>query len=142
MAKKTSKLMKLRNKADRLITKLYTGQPCIICKQLGIINTYRTCGHHCVNRSLSGYLRHDLLNIIPLCPSHHKFSNEIAAHSTYQPAQVAFVEWLRKYQPDRYDLLMNYKQMQGKIDYAKRVEELELALSIPPFGEDVIFGGI
>jgi len=132
--------MTWRKKADRLVTKLFTGQPCMICKSLGKINTYKTCGHHIVAKSLSAQLRHELLNIIPLCEEHHNFSVEIAPHSKYQPAQKAFLNWLEAISPDRYELLLTYKRYSSKkVDYRKRCEELQGYLDNPPFGEDILY---
>lgn len=125
MKKKNPNSITLRTKCDKLITKFYSGKPCIICyQQTGVLNKYMTCGHHIVNRSLCAALRHDTRNIIPLCPTHHKFSNTLAAHSTYQPAQTAFVEWLKENYEVGYELLMTYKQIQKTKTYQELAEEL------------------
>ena len=105
-----------KGKCDKLVTKLFTGQQCVICKSQGRVNTRLTCGHHIVAKSLSAYFRHLVENIICLCPEHHTFGIVIAAHSKYQPAQVAFINWLLN-MPDQYHLLHNYKTMEGVIDY-------------------------
>ena len=94
-----------RNKADKEVTKYYSGLPCVVCG-----SDYMTCGHHVVSRSISAYLRHHPFNIIALCPTHHKFSNELAAHSKNPLAQVEFVKWLKKNMPKGYNLLRAYKQ--------------------------------
>ena len=112
-----------RNRCDKLISRLYRGKPCVICLQQGITNT-NTCGHHIVNRSLSAALRHDLHNIIALCPSHHKFGNICSAHSTYQPAQVAFVEWLKRNDGEGYYCLINYKGIEKDKSYQEIYQEL------------------
>lgn len=118
MAKRSDSSKYWRKKADKAVTDYYKGKPCVICK-----STYRTCGHHIVERSLSAYCRHLEDNIIPLCESHHKWSNEIAAHSRYLPAVVAFKDWLKENLPMSYQLLLEYKKYTGiKVNYRKRYE--------------------
>ena len=108
-----------RKKADAEVSKYYRGQPCKVCGSV-----QNTCGHHIVARSLSSSLRHSPKNIIPLCHFCHMFSNELAAHSRYQPAQTAFVQWLKDNYPDGYDLLMTYKHYAGsKVDYEQAYNE-------------------
>ena len=102
-----------RKKADKEVTKYYTGLPCKICG-----TTHQTCGHHIVERSLSAYFRHCPYNIIALCIKHHKFSNEIAAHSKNPLAVKAFIEWLKNNYPKGYECLETYKQYTGSdVDY-------------------------
>ena len=134
-----SKNIKWRDKCDRVITEIFTGQPCFICKLSGMANTTNTVGHHCVNRSLSAYYRHCIENIIPLCPTHHTMGVEVAAHSAYPPAQTAFVQLLRMYRKPTYDILMDYKRFAGtKVDYEKRYHELVSIRDTAPFGEDLM----
>lgn len=94
-----------RKKADGEVTKYYTGQPCIVCG-----TTYQTCGHHLVERSLSAYLRHNPKNIVALCTRHHKYDNDLAAHSKNPLAVKAFAEWVKMNYPEGYKLLVTYKQ--------------------------------
>jgi len=102
-----------RNKADKEVSKYYKGQPCAVCG-----TTYQTCGHHIVERSLSAYLRHHILNLIALCPNHHKFSNDLAAHSKNPLAVKAWAAWLEANWPTSYELLEVYKHFRGeKVDY-------------------------
>ncbi len=117
--KKNPNSKTFRNKCDKRISEMYRGKACAVC---GI--KVNTCGHHIVNRSLSAALRHDLRNIICLCPAHHKFSNELAAHSTYQPAQTAFVNWLKTFDTEGYFCLMNYKRIIKEKTYQETYLEL------------------
>jgi len=142
MAKKRVKYSNLwwRGKADKLITKLYTGQPCVICKTMGRINTYQTCGHHVVNKSLSAFYRHDLRNIIPLCQEHHTMGVEIAAHSRYALAVAEYLKWLKIHRPVAYKILKTYKRKGAcKVNYEQACERLEKYIREPDFGEGLMY---
>lgn len=119
MAKNNPNSKTWRNKCDKLISKMYSGKPCVVCG-----TKINTCGHHIVNRSLSAALRHDLRNVIPLCPTHHKFSNELAAHSVYQPAQMEFVNWLSVNDKEGYECLTTYKSIKKTKTYQEIYQEL------------------
>ena len=107
-----------RNRADKEVTKYYTGLPCAICG-----TTHNTCGHHIVPREVPTF-RHDPDNLIPLCEKHHKYSNDLAPHSSNILAQEAFVKWLRENRPKAIELLETYKQFKGvKSDYREAYEE-------------------
>ncbi len=125
----TSKLKKLKKACDRLITEIFTGQPCEVCKSQGRIETFRTCGHHACNKSLSAYYRHVPKNIVVLCPKHHMFSNDIAPHSGNIRAIDAFVDWLKEHRPDAWHCIETYKLHTGDylgIDfYEERLEILK-----------------
>jgi hypothetical protein len=114
-----------QKKADDLITQICTGKPCAVCH-----TTYRTCGHHLVSRKVA-LLRHNLLNLIVLCDTHHNFSNDLAPHSSYLPAVVAFGEWLKENHPQKWDLMMNYKKITGEVDYENACKILTEIMSIP-----------
>ena len=108
-----------RNKADKEVTKYFTGNPCVVCG-----TTFMTCGHHIVERSLSAYYRHHPYNLVALCPTHHKFSNDLAAHSKNPLAVKAWLEWLERNRPISYDLLDTYKQHTGeKVDFEQAYYE-------------------
>ena len=108
-----------RRKADKEVTKYFRGEPCAVCG-----TRLNTCGHHIVERSLSAYLRHHPKNLIALCPTHHKFSNELAAHSKNPLAVRAFTDWLKANRPNSYALLETYKQYRGeKVDYEEEYEQ-------------------
>ena len=101
-----------RNKADKEVTKYFSGLPCKVC---GF--TYMTCGHHIVHRSVA-YYRHHPHNIIPLCPKHHKFSNDLAPHSNNPLAVNCWLLWLMNNCEVGYQCLMEYKLHLGeKVDY-------------------------
>jgi DNA-binding transcriptional LysR family regulator len=108
-----------RNKADKEVSRYHTGLPCAVCG-----TTRLTCGHHIVERSLSAFYRHHPYNLIALCPDHHTWSNDLAAHSRHPKAVKAFVDWLKEHHPRRYDLLDTYKQHRGeKVDYEENYNE-------------------
>ena len=101
-----------KKKADKEVTKYYTGLPCKVCG-----SEHMTCGHHIVHRSVA-YFRHHPHNIIPLCPKHHKFSNDLAPHSNNPLAVEAFLDWLNENCWSGYQCLKEYKQHLGeKVDY-------------------------
>ena len=104
--------MNYKKKADKEVSKYYAGQPCAICG-----TTYMTCAHHIVQRTVA-YYRHHPHNLIPLCPKHHKFGNDIAPHSNNPLAVEAFVKWLRTNRKSGYKCLKEYKKHLGeKVDY-------------------------
>ena len=106
-----------RTKADTEVTKYYTGLPCKICDKTN------TCGHHLVRREVA-YYRHHPQNIIPLCPLHHKYSNDIAAHSTNLLAQTAFKEWIEENYRAGYKCLQEQGLHEGeKVDYEQAYNE-------------------
>ena len=110
-----------RNKADKENTRLHRGKPCEICG-----TTHQTCGHHVVERSISAYYRHDQRNMVDLCTTHHKFSNEIAPHSKNPLAVEAWLKWLRKNRQDANKILSTYKLKTGaKIDYEQKFNDLK-----------------
>lgn len=114
-----------RNKADAENKRIHTGRPCEVCLTMGIKNT-DTCGHHAVERSISAYFRHDQRNMVDLCAAHHKYSNEIAAHSKNLKAVEAFGEWLKKHRPDARECVDTYKKYAGqKVNYKQKYEKLE-----------------
>lgn len=109
----TSKLKKLKKACDRLITEIFKDEPCEVCKTQGKIETFRTCGHHACNKSLSVYFRHNPANLVTLCPSHHKFSTDIAPHSRNIKAIDAFTAWLKEHRPDAWKCVDTYKLHTG-----------------------------
>ena len=119
MNKRKSNSIYWRNKADKEVSRYYRGLPCAICQ-----TTYKTCGHHIVSKSISAFYRHHPRNLIALCPTHHKFGNDIAAHSKNLKAVEAFIGWLKTNHPKRYELLDTYKQHNGqKVDYEEAFHE-------------------
>lgn len=84
---------------DRLFMAQFHGKPCEVCTSQGSTYTRGTCGHHIVPRSRSLFLRHDPMNIVVLCPTHHMFSNTLAAHSMNALAVGRFLDWLNAHKP-------------------------------------------
>ena len=107
-----------RTRADKEVTKYYTGLPCAICG-----TTYNTCGHHIAPRDVPRF-RHDPDNLIPLCEKHHKWGNEIAPHSPNALAQRAFTNWIEENLPKSFEILETYMRYKGvKSDYREAYEE-------------------
>jgi len=86
-----------RNLGDKLLSQWAKGKPCAVCGQLQGV-----CLHHILHKSLYNELRFTLMNLIPLCPDHHRFSNELAAHSDNTLAQARFIDWLRENRPEQW----------------------------------------
>lgn len=75
----------------------YRGQPCAVCG-----TTERTCAHHILAKG--SHPAHIITpeNIIVLCPSHHIFSNHMAAHSKNSFAVERFTDWMKINKFDQY----------------------------------------
>jgi len=134
-------MTKLERKAERLCKKLVNGQPCVICKSHGQVNT-RTHKHHLIPKGVNAYYKYELKNLIPLCASHHIFSNVIAAHSTNPLAVEAFMKWLRKYMPRHARWYKSHlrRNLGKKRDMGKIVQTLQdYENGNQCYGEDVIF---
>ena len=135
-------MKKLERQAEKLCKELVNGQPCVICKSLGYVNSTRTCKHHLVPKGVNAHWKWELKNLIPLCPSHHMFSNEIAAHSTNAMAVEEFMKWLRKYMPRhaRWYKKNLYRCRGEKRDMEKIVKTLQAyKKGKASYGEDIIF---
>ena len=104
-----------QNKADAELSRVAKG-PCAICGADG-------CGHHLISRSHKIF-RHDLRNIITLCPVHHRFSNELAPRSTNALAVTAFVEWVKENRPDQYEFWQKNQHVTGIPNYKEAYEHL------------------
>ena len=74
---------------DELVTEIGRGMLCAVC---GTPNG--VCLHHLLPKSRFDRFRFRRENLLPLCPSHHKFSNELAAHAGNALAVQRFSEWL------------------------------------------------
>lgn len=84
-----------RNKADRQWREavvLLWGGKCAVCGCNG------GQAHHLIPRQMGSH-RHEPLNGILLCSSHHKFSFELSPHK----APVAFFKWLIDNHPDAWE---------------------------------------
>ena len=84
-----------RNKADKEWSLLIRRDGCLVC---GTIENLQA--HHIIDRWVLP-LRHELLNGVSLCPSHHKYNRKISGH------RGAFgLAWLlQKLQPERWEWL-------------------------------------
>ena len=109
-----------RNKADKEITRLLTGQPCKIC---GV--TYKTCGHHLIPKSRCAIHRHTLENLYPLCRAHHMYGQVIAAHSQSAMVMQRFINWMEDHDPERLQWMREHEFDKGKPDYKVRYEYLK-----------------
>jgi len=108
-----------RNKADKEITRIFRGKPCIVCG-----TKKNTCGHHLISRG-HAVTRHDLHNIVPLCPSHHCYSNECAPHSKNAFAVCEFVDLIKTKYPETYTFWQEHKNLISKTDYQAAYEKLK-----------------
>ena len=104
-------------KCDKLFMKQGHNKECIICKAKGIITTEGTCFHHHIAKSTCKALRYDLMNMMILCPTHHNFSNEMAAHSTNAYAQRAYMEFIEVNFPEKYKYCEEHQKNQTKYKY-------------------------
>jgi hypothetical protein len=116
--KKTNKQWK--KKCDKLISNFYRGKPCLVCG-----TKVRTCGHHLITRQRAKS-RHALINVVPLCPEHHKFSNFCAAHSSNYFAVREFADFIKSNYPNRYLYWSeNQTVVQPKTDYEEKFHQLK-----------------
>lgn len=109
-----------RNKADELFMKKFRGMPCEVCN-----STRHTVGHHNVSKSRSKALRYDARNITVLCPSHHKFSNDLSAHSTNVMAVDRYLEWFKSHNKKQYEYLKENEHIVRKYSYRQAAENLK-----------------
>jgi len=133
MAKRKHKSDNLtwRDKGDNLITAFGHGQLCAVCGASAGV-----CLHHLLPKSRFARYRFKLENLVPLCPTHHILSNDLAPHSTNFLAVERFHEWLKLNRPAQEAWCRNAEtwRFPGKIDweelYADLVETLrELSLT-------------
>ncbi len=116
--KRAYKKNPLIRKADQCLSDYFKTKRCAVCN-----SPYNICGHHVVPKSVCNAFRYEEDNLIPLCPKHHKYSNDLAAHSMFFPAQKAFMEWLKLNFPKSWYLYENYKSLpKPNIDYEKAIE--------------------
>ena len=118
-AKKNPKSTYWGEKADREITRLSKGVPCIVCG-----TTHNTCYHHMIPKGRSATHRHNLANLISLCPKHHIGGSEMCPHGTSQNVIDRFNGWMKENEPERWAWLQEHEFDRGKIDYRSAYEEL------------------
>ncbi len=127
MKKKKSKLQKKiedqnsklwRNKADKLwkqlVAEAYFGK-CDLCG-----STEYCQAHHLIPREMTSH-RHEIINGILLCASHHKYSFEISPHK----APVAFFKWLMQNRQKKWEwLLVQEPSRENKVTLKEIYEKL------------------
>jgi hypothetical protein len=118
--KKTANDKYYRNKADEIFMSQFRGEPCEVCG-----NTYRTVGHHNVNKARSKALRYDKRNITVLCQSHHTMGNDICPHSSNPMAVDRYFEWLQKHDGAKYEWLKENEHIERKYNYRDALENLQ-----------------
>ena len=95
----------------------FRGLPCEICgRQNG------TCAHHVISQQRCPAHVLSVENIVVLCVSHHKFSNEIAPHSSNALAVCRFMEWLRDNKPEQYAWCKAHEHDSAKINWRELYE--------------------
>lgn len=109
-----------RKKADELFMRQFRGRPCEVCNK-----SEGTCGHHIVNKARSKALRYDKRNIVVLCQSHHKFSNDLAPHSSNQMAVERFINWFKEKHPDRHKWITENERTERRYTYKQAFENLK-----------------
>jgi hypothetical protein len=99
-------------RADKLFMSQAHGKPCEICQ-----SEEGTVFHHVIAKSTCKALRYDLNNMVILCPQHHNFSNEIAAHSTNAYAQQSFMKWFEDQFPFKYEYCKEHQHNRTSFNY-------------------------
>ena len=116
---------------DEIFMRQFRGKPCEVCASQKKLNTYRTCGHHIIPKSLSKYLRFARRNIAIVCPGHHQYGRDICAHGTNCLSVGKFSDWLIETRPEDYEFLIlhqhdpcpdKYKDM---LEIIRRTGEVE-----------------
>ena len=110
-----------KKRAMKLFMAQFHNQPCAICGSYA-----GTVGHHLLPKGCYADYALDEQNILVLCPTHHMFSNEIAAHSMNSLAVSEFVRWVKENRPEKHEWMQQHKNVRSgkKINYKKLYEEL------------------
>ena len=125
--RKTSDRIKMRNKCDNVVRRMFRGLPCALCGQVIDEGELNTCGHHLYPRKFP-WSRHNLLCLLPLCVSHHMSSYEISAHSTNALAVRAFTDYVEEHFPKHYAEWQEAKKHHGeKTDFEAVLGQLKEA---------------
>lgn len=106
-----------RNKADSEVSQFYKQQACAVCGSEDMV-----CGHHIIPKSRSAIHRHSPQNLIPLCPKHHTFGNDICAHGQNGLAIVRWWEWFQEHKPEQYEWVKAHEHEIGKPNYQEAYE--------------------
>lgn len=81
--------------------------------------------HHCQTREAKDSpLKYDIRNGVTLCPSHHKFSNEISAHK----CPITFYKWLSQHYPYQYNFVLQNSEIRVDLQNRKVLKEIEIKL--------------
>jgi hypothetical protein len=111
-----------QKKAMGLFMASFRGLPCEVCG-----TKQGTCAHHLLSQGSHPKYKLEPKNITVLCPSCHKYSNELAAHSKNVLAVERFMEWLRYNKPEQGKWLdqaeLEYKDL-DRVDYKQIYERL------------------
>ena len=115
-----------RKKAKNLFMSQFRGRPCAICGTRS-----QTAGHNLLPQGSHGAYIFDEANILPLCPYHHMFSNEIAAHSTSALVTAAFIDFLKEEHQEKYQWMLQHRKRGtvGYRNYRDLYEELDARLN-------------
>ena len=124
-----------------MFSKLFLGQPCVVCKSLGIVNT-KTCGHHIIEKGRNAYYKFTPMNGLPLCVEHHRFGHNIAAHSPNSLEVYKFVDWMKKHLPRHYIWYEenNHRNLGNKLDLDLAEQILRDSMDNPAEFEEMIYG--
>ena len=118
-------------KCDAIISEHFRGRPCIVCgTRVG------TAGHHLIGRD-NKLFRHDLNNLVALCPLHHIWGAEhngtegyknMSAHGT--PAR--FAAWLETNRQETWRWICESlgRPNEGPPDYQARYARLLVDLEV------------
>lgn len=78
--------------------------PCVVCLSFGKSN-HETVPHHLLNKGNYGSKRFILLNLLPLCSTHHTMGTEIVTEAAGGDTSVIrnFLAWLKNTLPKHYE---------------------------------------
>lgn len=93
-----------KRKAKKVFMRQFHYLPCEICG-----DRTGTVGHHLLPQGSNIDYVFEKKNIVVLCPKHHNFSNEIAAHSTNALAVEAFLDWLKEHKAWQYEWMKEHR---------------------------------
>jgi len=90
-----------KNQAVEAFMAQYRGKPCEVCRTLGVHNRYMTCAHHLIAQGRASKYKCEPMNVIVLCPAHHKWDQHLAAHSDNPLAVERFLRWMETHKPEQ-----------------------------------------
>jgi ribosomal protein S27AE len=97
-----------RDKADRIWSELVRRewQCCPVCGNANIQ------AHHLLTKGAYPQYRHELMNGIGLCYTHH--TAHVPGHPSAHGSPRAFDDWLKEHYPDRYEWLQQARRRDEK----------------------------